>query len=62
MTETDAELDGLFVEPLDYYQNEKPHSFVQYLLHNGHELRLRLIGQSPLWVSHGAQSIITLYF
>lgn len=44
-----ASLD-LFQEPTDFYQPEKPPTFVSYTLRNGQALRLRLVGHSPLWV------------
>jgi hypothetical protein len=47
----DVENDSnLFKEPDDFYQQEKPPTFVDYTLADGRALKLRLVGQSPLWV------------
>ena len=40
----------LFNEPDDYYQSEKPATFVEHTLQSGQQLRLRLVGHNPLWV------------
>lgn len=55
----------VFQEPADYYQPDKPHTFVQYTLQSGSTLSLRLLGQSPLWVcqnvfSMGGETIANL--
>ena len=50
MDDSVAQLDELFQEPSGYYQDEKPHTFAKYRTHKGEELKLRLVGQSPLWV------------
>jgi hypothetical protein len=54
--DTDSEIDpadfgSLFVEPENFYEKEKPPTFVTHKLRSGEELRLRLVGQNPLWVS-----------
>jgi EEF1A N-terminal glycine/lysine methyltransferase len=41
---------GLFNEPDDYYEPEKPATVTQYKLNDGRDLSLRLVGHSPLWV------------
>lgn len=41
---------SLFREPEDFYQQDKPPSFVEYTLANGKSLKLRLVGHNPLWV------------
>ncbi|EXJ54182.1 hypothetical protein A1O7_09519 [Cladophialophora yegresii CBS 114405] len=46
--EASASLD-IFREPADFFQPEKPPTFVSYTLQDGNELRLRLVGHSPLW-------------
>jgi len=43
-----ASLD-IFQEPADFYQPEKPPTFVNYTLKSGQSLKLRLVGHSPLW-------------
>lgn len=40
----------LFQEPADFYRPEKPATFTTYILQNGQNLNLRLVGHSPLWV------------
>jgi hypothetical protein len=51
MTDSDdEELGGMFQEPSDFYQKEKPQTYFNYQLQSGKELHLRLIGSSPLWV------------
>jgi nicotinamide N-methyltransferase len=42
----------IFDEPADYYQPDKPATFVDYTLRNGQTLNLRLVGHSPLWVCY----------
>jgi EEF1A N-terminal glycine/lysine methyltransferase len=44
-----ASLD-IFQEPAEFYQPDKPPSFVTYTLKGGSALHLRLVGHSPLWV------------
>ncbi|KIX04066.1 uncharacterized protein Z518_07619 [Rhinocladiella mackenziei CBS 650.93] len=39
----------LFQEPPDFYQPDKPATFTNYTLKNGHTVTLRLVGHSPLW-------------
>lgn len=41
---------GMFQEPNDYFQPEKPYTHTDYTLLSGQKLRLRLVGHSPLWV------------
>ena len=41
---------ALFQEPNDYFQPEKPCTYVDYTLRSGQTLRLRLVGHNPLWV------------
>ena len=48
-SDSDVAVD-IFQEPLDYFQPEKEHTFVEYPLKNSQKLSLRLVGQSPLWV------------
>lgn len=49
--DSDSEGDGdLFREPEDYYQPEKQPTVVQHRTISGQNLKLRLIGSSPLWV------------
>lgn len=40
----------LFAEPEGFYQAEKQPTFVTHKTLHGHELTLRLVGSSPLWV------------
>ena len=57
MSDDDAQADtiDLFQEPDDFYEPEKPPTFIQYTLSDGRQLELRLVGHSPLWVrkKHG---------
>ena len=46
----ETDLNDLFVEPENYYQEDKPPTFVTHKLRSGEELELRLVGQNPLWV------------
>lgn len=46
-----SDVGDLFKEPDDYYQQEQPASFQTHTLLDGRQLNLRLVGQSPLWVS-----------
>ena len=58
MTQEDEELAGhseLFNVPDDYYLPEKPATFVEHRLQSGQDLRLRLVGHSPLWVRCGTR-------
>lgn len=49
----DVENDSnLFKEPDDFYQQEKPPTFVDYTLTDGRKLWLRLVGHNPLWVCY----------
>ena len=41
---------SLFKEPDDFYQQDKPPTFVEYTLADGKALKLRLVGHNPLWV------------
>lgn len=53
MSTDDEEVENdasLFQEPDDFYQQEKPPTFVEYTLANGRLLKLRLVGHNPLWV------------
>ena len=45
--------DGLniFQEPPDYYKPDKPYTLQAYTLNSGKVINLRLVGDSPLWVS-----------
>ncbi|KAI9734577.1 MAG: nicotinamide n-methyltransferase [Cirrosporium novae-zelandiae] len=49
MAGEDDLLDSLFQEPEDFYQPEKPATHVEYRLHSGDTIALRLVGHSPLW-------------
>lgn len=40
----------LFREPEGYYQPTPPATYVEYQLKSGELLKLRLVGQNPLWV------------
>jgi len=40
----------LFKEPEDFYQPDKPATNTGYVLCDGREIRLRLVGHNPLWV------------
>ncbi|KAJ9605489.1 Protein N-terminal and lysine N-methyltransferase efm7 [Cladophialophora chaetospira] len=40
---------NIFKEPTDFYQPDKPPTYVEYALEDGRALQLRLIGHSPLW-------------
>ena len=41
---------GIFKEPEDFYQPEKPPTTASHTMLSGQELTLRFVGQSPLWV------------
>ena len=41
---------SMFQEPKGFYQPEKQPTVVSYETITGHELYLRLVGHSPLWV------------
>lgn len=41
----------LFQEPEDFYQPEKEATFASHQLLSGKELKIRLVGHNPLWVS-----------
>jgi len=40
----------LFKDPEDFYQPDKPATYAAYILLDGREIRLRLVGHNPLWV------------
>lgn len=42
---------GIFAEPAAYYQPEKQPTFASHEMQDGKELRLRMVGHNPLWVS-----------
>ena len=42
---------AIFQEPPGYFKAEAPESYEEYALVSGQALRLRLVGQSPLWVA-----------
>lgn len=46
----DSDAVNLFQEPDDFYQPEKPATVTEYTLNSGEVIRLRLVGNSPLWV------------
>ncbi|GAM84387.1 hypothetical protein ANO11243_023810 [Dothideomycetidae sp. 11243] len=46
---SDGHAIDIFQEPADFYQEEKPATFHTHRFVDGRELRLRLVGQSPLW-------------
>ncbi|MCJ1483178.1 nicotinamide n-methyltransferase [Schaereria dolodes] len=39
----------IFQEPKDYFQSEKPPTYVEHTLLSGETLKLRLVGHNPLW-------------
>lgn len=41
----------LFQEPSDFYEPEKEATFASHQLLSGKELKIRLVGHNPLWVS-----------
>lgn len=41
----------LFQEPEGYFQPEKPPTYATHKLESGEELKVRLVGFNPLWVS-----------
>lgn len=48
----DGELGGgMFKEPADYFEPEKPATYAEHTLLSGQKLRLRLVGHNPLWVA-----------
>lgn len=51
---------SLFKEPDDFYQQEKPPTFVEYTLVDGRTLKLRLVGHNPLWVRSSKVSDIAM--
>ena len=50
MSSDEDEVD-IFKEPDDYYEAEKPPTFVKHQTSDGKTLTLRLVGHNPLWVS-----------
>ena len=44
--------DTLFKEPEGYYKPEKVPTTASYTLVDGRVVKLRLVGESPLWVRH----------
>lgn len=59
MSDSDEVLD-IFKEPEGYRQPEKPFTFQEYKLQDGQTLRLRLVGQSPLWGHHLWQAALVI--
>lgn len=51
-SEADDESIDLFQEPADFYEPEKEASFASHTLLSGEEIRVRLVGHNPLWVSY----------
>ena len=41
---------ALFQEPDGYFRPKEPPSFAEHTLLSGEKLRMRLVGQNPLWV------------
>lgn len=41
----------LFAEPQDFYKPEAEATFASHTLLDGRELKVRLVGHNPLWVS-----------
>ena len=41
---------NIFEEPDGYLAPEKPPTFTEYTLLSGEVIKLRLVGQNPLWV------------
>lgn len=54
-SETDMDEEGstadLFQEPEGFYQPDKEPTYAKHVLLSGKELRVRLVGFNPLWVS-----------
>ncbi|MCJ1341005.1 nicotinamide n-methyltransferase [Bachmanniomyces sp. S44760] len=47
--EEDATLADLFADPPDYFPPPKPSTHITYVLQNGDEIKLQLVGHNPLW-------------
>lgn len=59
MSSTDdegGEAGDLFAEPEGFYEAEKQPTFVTHITEEGKEVRLRLVGSSPLWVGDSSTS------
>jgi hypothetical protein len=50
MSDTEDTID-LFQEPAEYYKPEPDATFASHTLLSGGQLKLRLVGHNPLWVS-----------
>jgi len=50
MSDDGGEVGDLFQEPTDYYEEPKPATYFDHTFANGKSLKLRLVGQNPLWV------------
>ena len=50
MSGDEEQIANIFEEPGDYYRKTPSHTFQAFYFADGTELRLRLVGQSPLWV------------
>lgn len=48
---------SLFKDPDDFYQGDKPPTFVEYTLADGKALKLRLVGHNPLWVRYSTGKV-----
>ena len=61
MSASESEDDGtfdLFKEPEGYYGPEKQPTTASYTTISGHQLSLRLVGHSPLWVGDNQTGFI----
>lgn len=47
----------LFQEPEGFYEPEKPPTYATHKMLSGEEIRVRLVGFNPLWVSSACSSI-----
>ena len=57
MVPDDEDFESLFEEPEGYFEPEKPATFAEHTLCSGETLRLRLVGNNPLWVFYGLTTV-----
>lgn len=64
-SDSDSDIGGdLFAEPSDFYQPEKPPTFVEFSLNTSQTINLRLVGHNPLWGHHlwNSGRVLAQYF
>jgi nicotinamide N-methyltransferase len=60
MSDTEDTID-LFQEPAEYYKPEPEATFASHTLLSGKQLKLRLVGHNPLWVSKSSGHSIIVH-